>query len=143
MSATFTTVGASEELFVLGEVLRPLVTGGMGSSIEVFDTSGPEGAGPPPHRHPWEEIYVVVEGELDVTIDGDEPRRVGPGGVVHIPANLGHSYRNATTARFLTIVTEGNAMAFFSGAAAITAADPTDLGALVALAERLGVENVP
>jgi len=45
-----------------GETLRPLLTHAMGSAVEVFDTSGPAEAGPPPHRHPWEEIYVVLSG---------------------------------------------------------------------------------
>jgi quercetin dioxygenase-like cupin family protein len=38
--------------------------------LTVFDTSGPAEAGPPPHRHPWEEIYVVLSGQLEVTVDG-------------------------------------------------------------------------
>ena len=32
--------------FVLGESLRPLLTRDMGSSVEIFDTSGPAGSGP-------------------------------------------------------------------------------------------------
>ena len=51
MSGTITTVDASDNLFVLGETLRPLLTNAM----EIFDTSGPADAGPPPHCHPWEE----------------------------------------------------------------------------------------
>jgi len=141
-SATFTTVAHSDELHVLGETLRPLLTIAMGSSIEVFDTTGPADAGPPPHRHPWEEIYVVLEGELDVWIDGSGTRRVGPGSVVHVPASVGHGYRNVNDAHFLTIVTHGNASAFFAGAATIFSDDPSDFGRLVSLAERLGVENV-
>lgn len=140
-TGTFTTVSESEEHFVLGETLRPLLTNSMASAIEIFDTTGPADAGPPPHRHPWEEIYVVLEGSLEVWLDG-ETRLVGPGGVVHVPSNTPHGYRNATDTHFLTIVTQGNASAFFSGAAAIISADPNDFGGLVALAERLGVENV-
>jgi hypothetical protein len=47
MSGTITTVDASDNLFVLGETLRPLLTNAMGSSLEIFDTSGPADAGPP------------------------------------------------------------------------------------------------
>lgn len=55
------------------------MTTAMGSSIEICDMRGPADAGPPPHRHPWEEIYVVIEGELDVTVDG-VPRVLQAGG---------------------------------------------------------------
>src|SRR4051812_19409756 len=108
MTGTITTIEDSEHLFVLGEVLRPLLTNAMGSSVEVFDTSGPAGGGPPPHNHPWEEAYVVLSGELEVTVDG-ESTVLKPGGVAHIPAGTTHAYRNVTDAHFLTIVTRGNA----------------------------------
>ena len=70
MTITTTTLDTADSNFVLGETLRPLLTHAMGSVVEVFDTSGPAEAGPPPHRHPWEEIYVVLSGQLEVTVDG-------------------------------------------------------------------------
>jgi len=51
----------------------------MGSSVDIFDTSGPAAAGPPPHVHPWEEVYVVLSGELEVTVEG-ETRTLSAGG---------------------------------------------------------------
>ncbi len=47
MPGTITTTDASDNLFVLGETLRPLLTNAMGSSLEIFDTSGPADAGRP------------------------------------------------------------------------------------------------
>ena len=70
MTVTATTLDAADNNFVLGETLRPLLTHAMGSAVEVFDTSGPAEAGPPPHRHPWEEVYVVLSGRLEVTVSG-------------------------------------------------------------------------
>jgi hypothetical protein len=64
MSGTITTIDTSDRLVVLGETLRPLPTNAMGSSLEIFDTTGPADAGPPPHTHPWEEVYVALDGEL-------------------------------------------------------------------------------
>ena len=84
MTITTTTLDAADNNFVLGETLRPLLTHAMGSAVEVFDTSGPAEAGPPPHRHPWEEIYVVLSGQLEVTVDGSA-RIIGPGGAAHVP----------------------------------------------------------
>ena len=66
MTITTTTLEAADSNFVLGETLRPPPTHAMGSGVEVFDTSGPAEAGPPPHRHPWEEMYVVLSGQLEV-----------------------------------------------------------------------------
>ena len=81
------TIDASDHLFVLGETLRPLLTNAMGSSLEVFDTSGLAGAGPLPHCHPWEKAYLVLEGRLEVVIDG-ESHVIPPGGVAHVPAGV-------------------------------------------------------
>ena len=55
MTGTINTLDASDSLYVLGETLRPLLTNAMGASLEIFDTSGPADAGPPPHMHLWEE----------------------------------------------------------------------------------------
>ncbi len=44
------------------------------------------------HFHPQEEVYEVVEGELEITIDGvSEVAR--PGVVAIVPANARHSVR--------------------------------------------------
>ena len=45
MTGTINTIEDSADLFVLGESLRPLLTNEMGSSVEIFDTSGPAAAG--------------------------------------------------------------------------------------------------
>ena len=45
-SAAVTSAGdTADNNVVLGETLRPLLTHAMGSAVEVFDTSGPAGAG--------------------------------------------------------------------------------------------------
>lgn len=119
MPGTISTLEASDSLLVLGETLRPLLTNAMGSPIEIFDTRGPADAGPPAHTHAWDEFYVVLQGELEVRLDGGTPQRLAKGAAVHIPAGTVHSYRNVTDdAHFLTIVTRGNADKFFHQVAA-------------------------
>jgi quercetin dioxygenase-like cupin family protein len=44
------------------------------------------------HSHPNEEVWHVIEGELEVTI-GDETRIAGPGCAAVVPANTTHSVR--------------------------------------------------
>jgi len=89
MTITTTTLDAADRNFVLGETLRPLLTHAMGSGVEVFDTSGPAEAGPPPHRHPWEEVYVVLSGQLEVTVEVASEVEMNPpdiAGVVRVAA---------------------------------------------------------
>jgi quercetin dioxygenase-like cupin family protein len=136
MAGTVTTVDASPSHLVLGESLRPLLTHAMGSSIEVFATSGPAGAGPPPHQHPWEEIYVILAGELAVTVDG-QPHVLTPGCVAHVPAGTVHAYRNVTEANFLTIVSKGNASRFFAQVAHEVEMSPPDIPGVL----RVGAEH--
>jgi quercetin dioxygenase-like cupin family protein len=141
MTASITTLAASDKLFVLGETLRPLLTNAMGASVEIFDTSGPAAAGPPPHVHPWEEVYVVLSGELEVTVEGDS-RRLTAGGVAHVPANAAHSYRNVTEAHFLTIVTKGNAAKFFKEVAADVEMNPPDIAGVIRVAASHDIQFV-
>jgi quercetin dioxygenase-like cupin family protein len=133
MAGTITTLEASDNHRVLGESLRPLLTNAMGSSIEVFDTSGPAGSGPPTHRHPWEEIYVVLDGELEVTVDG-QTHVLTRGGAAHVPGGAAHSYRNLTECHFLTIVTKGNASRMFAQLASEVEMDPPDIPSLIRVA---------
>ena len=123
---TGTTADTEESYFLLGETLRPMLTNAMGSAVEIFDTKGPAEAGPPPHTHAWEEIYVVLAGELDVTVAG-KTTRLGPGGFAHVPANTPHGYRNVTDAHFLTIVTKGNAATFFKKVSTEVEMNPPDI----------------
>jgi quercetin dioxygenase-like cupin family protein len=142
MSATINTLDATDKLFVLGETLRPLLTNAMGSSIEIFDTRGPANSGPPTHYHPWEEVYVVLSGRLEVIVDG-QPRTIGAGAVAHVPANSKHGYRNVTDdCHFLTIVTRGNAASFFSEVAADVEMNPPDIPGVARVAKTHGIEFV-
>src|SRR5258706_10699541 len=113
MTGTQTGAEAQESHYVLGETLRPMLTNAMGSSIEIFDTKGVPGGGPPPHTHAWEEIYVVLSGEMDVFVDG-KTTRLAPGGFAHVRANTPHCYTTLHHTHFLTIVSKGNASKFFS-----------------------------
>lgn len=70
--------------------------------------------GPPPHRHDFEEMFYMLEGELDVTFR-DEHHRIGPGQAINIPANAPHVFRvaSATPARFLCLCLPAGQDEFF------------------------------
>jgi quercetin dioxygenase-like cupin family protein len=61
----------------------------------LIDMHVPAGGGPPPHRHDFEETFVVVEGEIEVTFR-DRQQLVRAGETVHVPANAPHAFRNAS-----------------------------------------------
>lgn len=125
-----------ESHFVLGETLKPMLTNAMGSAIEIFDTTGIPGGGPPPHQHAWEEIYIVLTGEMDVTVDG-KTKRLGPGGYAHVPANTPHAYTTIDHTHFLTIVSKGNASKFFKQVSTEVQMDPPDIPGVL----RVGAEH--
>src|SRR5260370_42130053 len=52
----------------------------------LIDMHVPSGGGPPPHRHDFEETFIILEGELQTTFRGEE-RVVRAGGTINIPAN--------------------------------------------------------
>lgn len=128
-----------ESHVILGETLTPMLTCEMGSAIEVFDTRGVAGGGPPPHTHKWEEIYVVLSGEMDVFVDG-QTRRLKAGDFAHVPANTPHGYKTLTDTHFLTIVSKGNAAKFFREVARDVTMNPPDITAMVRVGEKHGVQ---
>jgi mannose-6-phosphate isomerase-like protein (cupin superfamily) len=59
----------------------------------LIDMQVPHGGGPPPHRHDFEEMFAVQEGEIEVTFR-DATSLVRAGETVNIPANAPHCFRN-------------------------------------------------
>jgi uncharacterized cupin superfamily protein len=53
----------------------------------------PPGGGPPPHRHDFEEMFTILEGEIELVFRG-EAKRAGSGSTVNVPANAPHSFKN-------------------------------------------------
>jgi uncharacterized cupin superfamily protein len=74
----------------------------------------PPGGGPGPHRHDFEETFLVLEGELEVTFRG-ERSVMRAGETVHVPANAPHQFHNAATraARMICICSPAGQEEFF------------------------------
>jgi quercetin dioxygenase-like cupin family protein len=67
-----------------------------GELFEATNWIGPEMPGPPLHVHPAaEESYQVIEGSLDICVDG-EWRTLRAGESASVPAGVPHTLRNAT-----------------------------------------------
>jgi quercetin dioxygenase-like cupin family protein len=64
-----------------------------GVSVTVLVVDAAPGGGPALHRHPYDEVIVVLEGESTLD-DGVDTRVVGPGDIVVIPAGQPHGFTN-------------------------------------------------
>jgi XRE family transcriptional regulator, regulator of sulfur utilization len=76
-----------------------------GFSVEMHETELPAGGAPhPSHHHEHEELIVIREGIMEVTIAG-KSRRLGPGSVAYAASNEEHGVKNAgdTRARYWII----------------------------------------
>ncbi len=135
---TETTAKSEECHHILGETLTPMLTHAMGSAIEIFDTHGIPGGGPPPHKHRWEEIYVVLSGRMDVFVDG-KTLHIGPGEFAHVPADTPHGYTTLDDTHFLTIVSKGNAAKFYKEVADNVEMNPPDIAGIVSVGAKHGV----
>ena len=58
----------------------------------ILDRSQP-GQGPRLHRHPYDETWVVQDGNITFQA-GEERLRAGPGDVVIVPAGVPHKFTN-------------------------------------------------
>lgn len=61
----------------------------------LIDMNVPHCGGPGPHRHDFEEMFTLLEGEIRFTFRGEE-RIVKAGTTVNIPANAPHFFTNVS-----------------------------------------------
>ena len=66
--------------------------GGAGVSI-IFNESRP-GRGPAQHKHPYEEVFITIEGQATFLVDGKEIV-AGPDDVVIVPPDTPHGFTNS------------------------------------------------
>ena len=80
----------------------------------VIDMHIPPGGGPPPHRHDFEETFILLEGEIEATFRGKKSI-VRAGDTVNIPANAPHQFHNASSenVRMLCICSPAGNETFF------------------------------
>jgi mannose-6-phosphate isomerase-like protein (cupin superfamily) len=72
-------------------------------TMSVITNDMEPGAGPALHKHPYEEVFVIVEGEATFTL-GDETLvvRGGDAPVVASP-DTPHAFKNTGTGRLVTV----------------------------------------
>jgi quercetin dioxygenase-like cupin family protein len=75
---------------------RPILDGmtSSGDHIVVHETTLAPGTSPhPPHRHRHEELFLMIRGQLAVTVEGNTSV-IGPGGAAYVSSNQLHGAHN-------------------------------------------------
>ncbi len=124
---------------VLAERITILADHSQTGSYEVTLHDGPEGAGPVPHFHPWDEAFYVIEGEVDFHCGGTS-KKLTAGGFIHVPGGTVHAFRYVSpTARMVGITSGEGSAAMFTAVDRECGAAP-DMDQLVAVLNRHRLE---
>ena len=127
-------------LNVVGEQVTVLASGAQTGGYEIFRQVGPEGSGPPPHTHPWDESFYVIRGEVAFCIDGRDAVAVA-GSLVHLPAGTTHWFRfGAGGGRDDLDDRREGASLLFADCDREISPDAPDLVRLIEISERHGME---
>ena len=100
---------------LVGDTYTITVTGAeTAGRFCVIDMHIPPGGGPPPHRHDFEETFILLKGEMEATFRGQKSI-VKAGETVNIPANAPHRFHNTSpnATRLLCICSPAGQDEFF------------------------------
>ncbi|MCC5930897.1 MAG: cupin domain-containing protein [Cyclobacteriaceae bacterium] len=111
------TENKKEQLMVLTDLIT-VITDSRDSNgkYAIFEERVPPLGGPPPHTHPDEEIFYVVEGEFEFILNEiTNSFKALPGSVVHVPSNALHTFKNVGNTQGLMVVllSPGNLLNYF------------------------------
>jgi mannose-6-phosphate isomerase-like protein (cupin superfamily) len=104
-------------MVVFGHLFTFLATTGeTNGRYSIYEDHVPPLAGPPPHSHPDEELFYIIEGDFQFVLhDPSKPFSVSPGQLIKVPSNAIHTFKNVGTSmgRLLTILFPGNLEKYF------------------------------
>jgi len=107
--------GEGEKLPVTGGEVRLLCEADQTDHAwSVAECVMPENSGPPPHHHPWDEAYYVVEGEFRFKV-AEKEMLVKRGDFVYVPGGMVHAFQavSKTPSRLLFFDTPAHSGDFF------------------------------
>jgi quercetin dioxygenase-like cupin family protein len=124
-----------------------------GGAFFCFEASSSPGFGPPLHTHHYRELFYVLEGQYEFTLQQDGELRTvlgNPGTAVSVDADVAHTFRNAgdSQGRLLFVHIPAALEEFFEEYGVPVShhgelpedAQPPDFGAMAAALERNGVK---
>jgi quercetin dioxygenase-like cupin family protein len=134
---------APRPLAVVGEHITVLASADQTGSYEIFRQVGAEGSGPPPHAHPWDESFYVINGQISFGIDSNEEIAV-PGTLVHLPAGTTHWFRfGAGGGEMISMTSRAGASHMFTDFDREISPENPDLAKLVELGQPYELTVVP
>lgn len=86
-------------------LLRTTVSGDEGKESIILAIEIAPGATTGRHTHPGDEYATVLEGTLELRLEGQEPRRVTAGQAYHNPRGVIHETRNVGDGTARTVAT--------------------------------------
>jgi quercetin dioxygenase-like cupin family protein len=105
-----------KHIAVAGDTYTILIAGAdTAGRYCLIDMLVPPGGGPPPHRHDFEEMFSMLEGEIEVTFRG-EKLTLRAGETINVPANAPHFFKNVANgaARILCLCSPAGQEEFFA-----------------------------
>lgn len=104
-TATILQPGEGRAIWVLDTLHIDKLSGEeTNGGLFVFEIRVPPGGGPPPHIHQAEdEIFYVLHGSISFFVDSSTTELL-PGGLVHIPRGVVHTFRNTGTSEAMALV---------------------------------------
>ena len=139
-------------VFLVGDTYTTLLSGQQtGGAFTLLEALVMPDAGPPPHAHHGEEeTFVLLDGQMSFTVDG-QTHDASTGTVLYVPRDVAHSYRNIGDgpARMLFMYSPAgmDGMVPEIGAPGRRGAlppplNPADIEAMAAVADRYGFSFV-
>jgi quercetin dioxygenase-like cupin family protein len=99
----------------VGDTYTILVAGkDTAGRYALIDMYIPPGGGPPPHRHDFEAMFSVLEGEIEFIFRGKKSV-IRAGETINVPANAPHEFHNKSRqpARLLCLCSPAGQEEFF------------------------------
>jgi quercetin dioxygenase-like cupin family protein len=129
--------GQAETLHVMGAEVRFLCEADKTDKAwSLMEVVLPKQSGPPPHHHPWDEAYYVIEGVVRFSLDGEE-KLVKAGDFVFAPGGKPHGFQGASEkpARMIIFDAPAHAESFFREVEREVRA-PADMAKVPAIGDR-------
>ena len=133
--------GEAKPLVVLGDHQTVKISGAQtNGAFAVIEQNNPAGVGVPPYYHTKEdEIFYVVDGEIEFTVDGK--KIIGkPGMTVYLPRRVRHSFQcvgAGMNKALITVVPAGNEVMFQE--LSELPPGPPDIAKITAICAKYGV----
>ena len=135
MTTVTTLDDRSQPLNVVGVAVTVLPSGQEKVTPKITHQSGSEGAGPPPHSHPWSESFYVIKGQVLFTVDGMTTTCL-PGTFVHVPSDTIHAFSFGPGGGEMLEITDhkSKAISMFTALDSALAPGPPDVPKVVEIA---------